>query len=816
VLFRALLSDLALTLRQAGRAKAFYASAVLTLALGMAGATVMFTLVRGILLRPLPVQDEDRLVVSWRVPRSGLATHVPYRSADVEEIGRASQSFTQVTGVGYNGVFEQGWRFRDDWVTAKTVAVMGGFFDVAGVRPQIGRALTVEDDRRGAERLIMLSHAASVRLFGAAPTAIGQTLHLQDQPFTVAGVMPADFAYPAGAEIWTTLNGLAEIDPNEAFRTGILRDIELVGRLRHGVTAAQATDELAAMMPRLDARVPGANFVNFDPVVRSFKEMVVGDIDTALGVLFAAVGLILTIAGANVANLLLMRGESRRAELVVRGALGASRSRLVVQLLAESLAVALAAAIVGLGLAQWGLQAVVTLVPDGLPRPESIRIDAAVGAFATGVALLCAVLAGVIPALTASRLDLVGCLRAGGRATTGVESARGRRMLVAAQVALAVTVVAAAGLLARSVGRLQSVDMGLAADRLVLAELDLPRERYADPARRRTFHDEVVARVGAAPGIESVTPLNVPPFAGATGWDVPRFTAEGQTADRVALNPSLNLEAIFPSYFSTLGVAIVRGRAFTPADRDGAPRVAIVSDTVAAAAWPGEEPIGKRLKFGDLDSPEEWLTVVGVAGTTRYRELVTPRPTLYVPAEQLIISGGRLAIRTVAAPALVATVLRDAVRAADPAVRVTRVAPYVEYLRVPLAWPRFNALLLGVFAAAALLLSAVGLYGVMAASVRQRQGEIGIRLALGATGADVRRLVLGEGLRLAVIGAVVGLAVAIAATRLLRGLLFEIEPLDPASLGAAAFALVGAAVVATWWPARRATRVDPIEVLRTQ
>ena len=268
MLFRTLLDDLGLTLRHARRAKAFYASAVLTLALGIAGATVMFTLVRGILLRPLPVPDEDRLVVSWRVPRSGLATHVPYRSADVEEIGRASRSFEKTTAVGYNGAFEQDWRLRDSWVTVKTVAVMGGFFDVAGVQPQIGRVLTVEDDRRGAERLVVLSHGAWVRLFGAAPNAIGQTLRLHNRAFRVAGVMPADFEYPSGSELWTTLNALADIDPNEAFRTGMLRDVELLGRLRPGVTVAQATDELAAMMSDLDVRVPGADFVNFRPIVR--------------------------------------------------------------------------------------------------------------------------------------------------------------------------------------------------------------------------------------------------------------------------------------------------------------------------------------------------------------------------------------------------------------------------------------------------------------------------------------------------------------------------------------------------------------------
>jgi putative ABC transport system permease protein len=265
VFIRTSLYDLRLTLRHAGRAKAFYASAVLTLALGIAGATVMFTLVRGILLRPLPVPDENRLVVSWRVPSSGLATHVPYRSSDVEEIGRASRSFEKITGIGYNGAFDQDWRLGDVWITAKTVAVMGGFFDVTSVRPQIGRALTVEDDRSGAERMVVLSHSAWVRLFAAAPKAIGQTLYLQKHAFTVAGVMPPDFEYPGGSEIWTTLNALAEIDTNEAFRTGILRDVEILGRLRRDITVAQATDELAEMTADLDARKHGAAYSNLRP-----------------------------------------------------------------------------------------------------------------------------------------------------------------------------------------------------------------------------------------------------------------------------------------------------------------------------------------------------------------------------------------------------------------------------------------------------------------------------------------------------------------------------------------------------------------------
>jgi putative ABC transport system permease protein len=533
-------------------------------------------------------------------------------------------------------------------------------------------------------------------------------------------------------------------------------------------------------------------------------------------VLLVAVGLLLAIATANVANLLLMRGEHRRTECAVRMALGASRARLVAQPLIEGLVVAGVAATAALAIVRSVLPIVVSLVPDGLPRPESIYIDAHVWAFTAAIAVSAAALAGIVPGLMATRLNLGSGLRTGGRGVAGSASARGRRVLVAAQVALAVTVVASAGLLARSLQRLQTADMGLRADHLILAELDLPSADYGDQVRRRRFFDAVLTRIRAAPGIDAVTPFNALPFAGASGWDVPSFTGEGQTVDQVTANPPLNFEVVQPDYFETLGVRLVRGRGFTDADREGAPSVVIVSDTVAARAWPGGDAIGKRLKFGHIDSREPWLTVVGVAATTRYRELATPRPTLYLPADQFMFTFGRLAVRTTADPSAVARLVRGVVEAVDPAVRVERVAPYTHYLRGPLAWPRFNALLLGVFALSGLLLSAIGLYGVMAASVRQRHREIGVRMAVGATQAHVRRLVVREGLVLATAGGAAGLALALASTRALRGLLYEVQPLDPVSLGGATVVLVAVALAATWLPARRATRVDPVEVLRAE
>jgi predicted permease len=806
--------DLRLALRGIGRARAFYSAAVLTLAIGMAGATVMFTLIRGILLRPLPVPDEERLVVSWRVTPEGQ-THVPYRADDVEEIGRASRLFAGVAGVGYFGAWDQVWADGGTEFTARTAVVMGSFFAVTGAVPVLGRALTAEDDREGAERVVVLSHAAWQRYFAGAPAVVGRRLVLRPHGYVVVGVMAPDFEYPPSVELWTPRWALAGGVANAEFRTSLLRDVEIVARLRPEVTLAHAAAELATMTAELDARAP-EGFVSFRPVVRRFKELVVGDIDRALAILFAAVGLLLVIAGANVANLLLMRGEARRREYVVRAALGAGRREIVRQHVAESLVVTACAAAAALVVTTWCLRSVTTVVPDGLPRLASIRVDGAVVAFTSAVAFVVATLSGLVPALAASSLDVAAALRAGGRGVRGGHGQRGRRALVVTQVALAVAVVAAAGLLARSLERLQATDMGMAHERLVLAELDVPSEPYDNRERRRQFLDAVVERLGTIPGIDGATPINSEPFSGAKGWDVPRFTAEGQTVEQVAANPSLNFEAVHPTYFPTLGVSILRGRAFTAADRDGAPRVAIVDDAMASRTWPGQDPIGRRLKFGATDSRSEWLTVVGVAATTRYRELATPRPTLYVPAEQLMITAALLAIRTSATPGLVAGAVRDAVRTVAPDVRVLRVSPYAEYLRQPLAAPRFNALLLGAFAAAALLMSSIGLYGVMSASVRQRHAEIGVRLALGATAAGVARLVVREGLRLALFGAIVGLTLAFTVTRVLRGLLFEIEPLDPVSLFGAAAILVAAALVATYLPARRATRVDPVEVLRAE
>jgi predicted permease len=549
------------------------------------------------------------------------------------------------------------------------------------------------------------------------------------------------------------------------------------------------------------------------PILQPYREHVVGDARPALLTLFAAVALVLLIACANVANLLLVRAESRGPEFAVRAALGAGRGRLVRQILAESGVLALAASAVALLATAMALPVLVRLVPDGLPRVDAVRVDAFVALFSMTLAFVVASLAGVAPALATGRLDLTGQLGATGQSKATPATHRSGRLLIVAQVALAVIVLTATGLLVRSLQRLQDVGDHLAADRLVHVSLALPQTKYADRDLHRRFITDLAAQLESVPSIAAVTPINAVPFTGL-GWDAPTFTVEGQSDDRARTNPTLNLEEIHPSYFRTFEVPLIRGRAFTEFDRSGTTPVAIVSDDVAARTWPGQEPIGKRLKMGDVTSPAPWLTVVGVAAATRYREIREPRPTLYVPAAQMLGAAHDLAIRTTLGAPAVADLVRARVRLTDADVGVMPARGFDELLDVPLARPRFNALLITLFAAGALFLAGIGLCTVMTAVVRQRRREIGVRVALGATAGDVRRLVLGEGARLVAAGSVVGLAVAGITTRVLASLLFEVRPLDAVSWIGALLLIGAVTMLALYLPARHASRVDAVSMLR--
>lgn len=804
--------DLRYAVRLLSRAKAFTTAAVLTLALGIAATTAMFALIQGVLLRPLPVQEQDRLILSWREARTAGSAQYPFGNIEIEAVARESQLLESAAGVTRNGVNRSVVTDGSTSSYANVGLITGGFFGVLGAQAILGRGFTLADDRAGAEPAAVISHAYWQRHFGGTPDVIGRRIVINEQPCTIVGVMPRDLDYPRGVEIWRTTRS---IPTDGAFGIAAQREVNLIGRLRPGVTVEQASSELAALDQQLVADAPSDYLRRgFNIVVRPFTEVVIGDVRRTMIALFGAVALVLLIASANVANLLLMRGESRRGELALRAALGAGRGRIAGQALAESLVLSTMAGIAGFLLAWVALPVLITIVPDGLPRIESIRIDATVGVFSVAAAFVTALLSSLAPGMFSMRSDLVSPLRGSSAAIAGM-STRGRRSLVVGQVALAVTVLAAAGLLIRSVLNLQAIDLGLAAGRLALVDLHLPSAAYAERERRAQFLDQVLTQLEAVPGISAVTPVNVAPFTDR-GWDVPRVTAEGQSNDEATSNPSLNLESIHPNYFSTIEAPVVRGRPFLAADREGTVDVAIVSEDVASRLWPGENPIGKRLKMGRVEGSARWLEVVGIAASTRYRTVTTPRPTLYLPAAQFQMTATMLIVRSTASLDGLMSVARERIRAIDPNVMVLSAAPFADYLERPLGRPRFNAFLIGLFGIAALLLSTLGLYAVMAAHVRQRDREIAVRLALGATGANVRRLVLVEAGRLAGLGALLGVVGAVAGTRLLRGLLFEVKPMDPVTIGAAAALLIAAAALAAYAPMRRAAGADVVSVLRSQ
>jgi putative ABC transport system permease protein len=803
------LDDLHVAARGLWRAKTFTGTAVFTLALGIAGATVMFTLVQGVLLRPLPVHEQDRLILAWKEVRTGRSAKYPFGNTEIEAVAAASQLLEKAAGVTRNGVGRT--VMVDNGVSgyANVADVTGGFFDVLRIDPVLGRTLMRSDDNDGAEKVIVLSSGFWQRRYGGSRDVIGRRVTLDEQRFTIAGVMPPDVDYPSGVEVWRP-TGTASTDG--PFGDAVRREVNLIARLRPGVTIERATAEIVVLSEQLEKEIPGSVVRGLLPIVRSFPDVVIGDLRRPMLALFGAVALVLLIACANVANLLLMRGEGRRTELAVRAALGAGRGRIVRQVFAESIGLALLAGVAGLGVSWWGLQTLLSLMPDGLPRVESIRLDETVALFSIAVVFLTALLSGLAPVLVLTRVDLLSSLHGVGRGATDRATGHGRRTLVVAQAAVAITVLAAAGLLIRSTLKLQAIDLGLPVDRLVLLDLYVPPAK-TERHQHAHFLDEVMAQLEGVPAISAATPVNLSPFSGQ-GWDLPRFVGEAQDANQAAANPSLNLESIHPNYFETFGVPIVRGRAFSAADREGTALVAIVSEDVAARTWPGQDPVGKRLKMGTVGSADPWYTIVGIAAPTRYRELAAASPTLYLPAAQFQMTATMFVLRTTASLELITSVVRDRLRAVDRDVQLMRAVPFTEMLDRPLARPRFNAFLLSIFGLTALLLTAVGLYAVMASYVGQRDREIALRLALGATANRVRRFVLGETIRLAGVGALIGVAAAAATSRLLRGMLYEVDPLDPLALTAAALLLIVASLLASYVPVRRATRVDAIAMLR--
>jgi putative ABC transport system permease protein len=787
---------------------------VLTLAIGIAGVTVMASLIRAALMQPLPADDEERLIVAWKQPAAERSGHHPFGAAAVQAVKDHARLIERAAAFGYNGAMEFVTVEGGEAAYTQVAIVGGDFFAVLGAEPLLGRTLRAEDDASGAEHVIVIDERLWRRRYAESRDVIGRRLMIEERPFTIVGVVGA-LDLPRGAEAWMSLRTFTEIT-REPFRIAGVRDHDLLARLRPGVSIEQATAEITGILgetDRTDAKDLGRGFL---PFVQSYPDFVRGGIRRPMALLAAAVALLLLIATANVANLMLMRAEARRGERALRGALGQTRAGLVAEVVAEGAGIGLAAAFLAMGLTWWSLRLIVGLGQRELSRLDGIPLDWLVIASAALLAVCAAILAGLVPSLAMKHYDLVTALGGSGRQRSPGSRA-GRRALVVAQVGLAVVILASAGVLTRTLLHLNAVDVGMATDRLAFVELFFPKQKYADAARTRAFFDELLPRVRAIPGVEAVTRIGVLPIAGLRGWDTPRFVAEGQAAEQAAVNPPLNLQEIYPEHFETLGVGLLRGRAFSTTDAAHTPRVAIVSEDVAERVWPGQDAIGKRLKMGDIDSKgQPWFTIVGVARSIRYRELIVPRPTLYVAAPQFIDGGTNLAVRTTAMLDLFAGAVRESVRRIDPDVHVLSTQPYSTFLAAPLARPRFVAWLNNIFGVIALLLGAVGLYSVMAAFVRQGRREIGVRVALGASVREVRRLVLAEAGFLAGLGVLLGLTAAAATSGLLRDLVFGVQPLDPASLSSAVIVLALACGAACYFPLRRAARVDPIELLRAE
>jgi putative ABC transport system permease protein len=803
------LMDLHHALRRLGRRRATSAVAIVTLGLGLGAATAIFSVADAVILRPLPFAEPDRLVLFWQSDRPKSQSFVEmsyptfrdYRDrtpvlADLAGMPSVNQGFL-LTGRG------EPVNLSGRWVT-------GNFFSVLGVAPLMGRVFGPEDDRPGAPRVVVLSHALWRGRFSAESSIVGQSLVLDDQPFTVMGVMPPGFAYPKGAQLWTPLVPAAGKIAEERgvwWMSGL-------GRLKPGVSLEQARTDLTALVERYNREQYEAE--GYAAVLTPLAEAVFGPTRPALVALLGAVSLLLLIACANVAGLLLVDFTERRTELATRQALGATSRGLLRGLAAESLLLAALGGAMGLLLAHALTPLLVTLAPTDVPRLGETAVNPRAFAFAFVVTLLVALLCALAPAGLLRRTALEDVLRAGARGVAAGRS-RLRAALVVGEVAVAVVLLVGAGLLARSFVALRQAPLGFEPANVLSFELSLRDSLYPTPPKWRAFFEELLARVEALPGVQSAASVTLRPLWGTVGMDWP-FTIEGQSADEAERNPLLNFEAVSPDYFSTMGIAVKSGRVFTAADAEGQPGVVVVSEAAARRAWPGQGPLGKRIKIPLPGTPYHatWLTVVGVVADARYREIQAARHDLYMSFLQADHRPNHLVVRSASEPAALTAAVREVVKSLDPGQPAPEAITMARVVSEALGGPRFAARVSSAYAFAALLLAALGLYGLLAYAVSRRTREIGIRVALGAGPSAIRSLVLREGLSLVASGIGLGLLGAAASARLLGALLYEIRPADPVTFAVVPLLLLVVAILACLLPARRATCVDPAVSLRTE
>jgi predicted permease len=817
----ALARELGHAVRRLRRSPGFTLTAVLTLALGIGGNAAIFAVVDGIVLSPLPYPDADRLVrvaadveaVDAHGIEIPISFWLGYRDLNqtFDEIGLFEQASVNLSGEG-----------EPEKLTA--VNATGSLFITLGVPPALGRPITEDDEAPGAPLVVVLSGGLWARRFGADRAIVGRTIHLDGLAAEVVGVMPAAFAFPRpGTQVWLPLTIDRGRDPQVTF------SYSSIGRMSEGVSIERAQQDLARATRGLPERFGNISedFIDtygVSPSLQSYKDTVIGDVADTLWVLLGALGFVLLIACANVANLFLVRAEARRREVGMRAALGASRADLVRYLLSESFVIGGLAGIAGLALALGAVRSLVAFGPAELPRLDEVGIGAAELGFTAIISLLVSVAFGLLPIVRLARGVLLDALRgAGGRSASGARSWRPTSLLVAGQVSLGLLLVFGAALFARSFTNLARIDPGFDADDLLTFRLSLPAATYPGAARRALFHQELLDRLEALPGVEAAGLARCLPLQGWCGGNP--VSSPDSPLPAVAFRDIASIKRVSPGYFRALGIALARGRAIERRDHETPTGAAVISAALADRLFPGMDPIGKRV-YPSEEGPADaagWYTVVGVAATVKRVELdEEPAETLYVPmlgTDGLFLpqlDDVVVALRAAGAPATWAAAVREAVWSIDEDVPVAAIEPMADILSRASARVLFTATLIGIAALTALLLGAVGIYGVVSHSVGRRTAEIGVRMALGARRREVLRMVLRQGLAIALVGVAVGVAGALALARFLRSLLYEVSPSDPLTLAMVATGLIVAAALASYVPARRAARVDPATALKRE
>ena len=792
-------------LRALLRTPAFTAIAAATFGLGIGVNTAVFSVFNGVVLRPLPYPDPDRIAMVWMDNRQPGIKEDITSWPNYMDWRNQSSSFAVMAGFTDAAFNLTG---ADEPERLQGAQATANFFDVMGVRPLLGRLYTEANETPGNDGVVLLSYGLWQRRFGGSADVLGKTMTLNGRAFEIIGVMPATLQVPAQAQLWKPLA------PDEGTRNarGAFW-LPVIGRLKPGTPVEQAQTEMTGIATRLEQTYPSNQ--GFGINVVPLHRQLVGDIQRSLVVLLAAVGFVLLIACANLGNLMLGRTAARRKELAIRTALGAGRGRLVRQIVTEALVLAAIGSALGLMFAWWATGLFIRIGGDSIPRPDAIAIDARVMAFTLGIAIVAALVAGIVPALQASRPAVVDSLREGGREGGQGASRRTRHVLIAAEVALAFVLLAGAGLLLRTLWSMQNVDRGFSPTRIATMRLSLPGALYAGPPEVRAFYSRLLERVRALPGVESA--------ASGSGVLMPLLANSGiMTIEGKPPTPGPQIEypreIVSPGYFETLGATLVAGRTFTDQDHADATLVTIVNETFARAAWPDQDPLGRRVRFGGAQSRAPWLTVIGVVRDLRRSDDVrrAVRPEVYMCTLQNPPRSQMLLVRTAIDPnAIVASVRRE-VQAINPQLPLFAVGTLEGQISETLTTPRFRAVLLAGFAVIALLLATIGIYGVTAHAVGQRTHEVGIRMALGAARRDVLGLILVQHLKPALVGVTAGVVGAVILSQSLRTLVYGIRPTDPLTFIAMGVVLIAVTVVACLIPARRATRVDPLVALRTE